>query len=96
MAGGIRLRGAHPQGPPLVWGPSLAFRGPLRTQCFGTHLASGRSIVMKWQSWWAPIMLTSAFKRLVMLLPVKESLGATECSDTIKPSWEASDRLKET
>lgn len=51
---------------------------------------------MKWQSWWAPIMLTSAFKPLVMLLPVKESLDAIECSDTIKPSWEASDRLKET
>lgn len=41
-------------------------------------------------------MLTSTFKPLVMLLHVRESLDAIECSDTIKPSWEALDALKET
>lgn len=30
-----------------------------------------------------------------MMLPVKESLDAIECSNTTKPSLEALDRLKE-
>lgn len=42
------------------------------------------------------VTLISAFKPLVMLLLAKESLDAIECSDTMKPSWEALDGLKET
>lgn len=51
---------------------------------------------MMWGSAWALIILPSAFKALMVLLPIKESLDAIKYSDTIKLSREASDRLKET
>jgi len=55
------LAEASPREEPPVWTPSPAFRGPVWAWCFGTRSASGGSSVTRWQSWWAPIMLTSAF-----------------------------------